>query len=72
VTLYRDVYPVWFDVTGIPYEDVTRAVLALLEARGVVGDGDRVMITKGDLHGHTGGTNGMKIVTVGAFVPRVG
>ena len=30
------------------------------------------MITKGDLHGHSGGTNGMKIVTVGDFVEHVG
>ncbi|MEX2480832.1 MAG: pyruvate kinase [Gammaproteobacteria bacterium] len=72
VTLFRDVYPVQFDVTGIPYSEVTDAVLSLLKARGVVSDGDRVIITKGDLHGYSGGTNGMKIVTVGDFVEHVG
>lgn len=72
VTLYRDVYPVEFDVTDIPYSEVTRAVLTVLYERGVVGDGDRVIISKGDLHGHSGGTNGMKIVTVGDFVEHVG
>ena len=72
VTLYRDVYPVFFDVTSIEYSEVTREVLSLLQTRGAVGDGDRVIITKGDLHGHSGGTNGMKIVTVGDFVEHVG
>jgi len=72
VTLYRDVVPVRFDITAIPYSEVTREVLAVLSARGAVRDGDRVIITKGDLHGHSGGTNGMKIVTVGAYVPHVG
>ena len=72
VTLYRDVYPVFFDVTSIDYSEVTREVLSLLQARGAVGDGDRVIITKGDLHGYSGGTNGMKIVTVGDFVEHVG
>ncbi|MGE0485200.1 MAG: pyruvate kinase [Gammaproteobacteria bacterium] len=72
VTLYRDVYPVRFDVTGIDYAEVTREVLELLKARGAVDDGDLVILTKGDLHGHSGGTNGMKIVKVGDFVPHVG
>ena len=72
VTLYRDVYPVQFDITDIPYSEVTHAVLTLLKNSGAVGDGDKVMITKGDLHGHSGGTNGMKIVTVGDFVEHVG
>ncbi len=72
VTLYRDVYPMEFDINAVPYSEVTRAVLTLLKDRGAVGDGDRVMITKGDLHGHSGGTNGMKIVTVGDFVEHVG
>ncbi len=72
VTLYRDVYPVNFDVTTMPYSEVTREVLALLKSRGIVIDGDRVIITKGDQHGYSGGTNGMKIVTVGDFVEHVG
>jgi pyruvate kinase len=72
VTLYRDVYPVQFDVTAIAYGEVTREVLSLLKRRGAVQDGDRVILTKGDLHGYSGGTNGMKIVTVGDFVEHVG
>ena len=72
VTLYRDVYPVYFDVTSIEYSEVTREVLSLLQEHGAVNDGDRVIITKGDLHGYSGGTNGMKIVTIGDFVEHVG
>ncbi len=72
VTLYRNVYPVQFDVTGIPYSEVTHEILSLLKARGAVADGDRVLLTKGDLHGYSGGTNGLKIVTVGDFVEHVG
>ena len=72
MTLYRNVYPALFDVSQIAYSEVTREVLNLLAARGVVENGDQVMITKGDLHGHSGGTNGMKIVTVGDFVEHVG
>lgn len=72
VTLYRDVYPVFFDINETPYTEVTRVVLTLLKERGAVEDGDLVIITKGDLHGHSGGTNGMKIVKVGDFVEHVG
>lgn len=67
VTLYRDVYPIYFDVTSTEYNDVTREVLDLLQTRGAVGDGDRVIVTNGDLRGHSGGTNGMTILTVGDF-----
>ena len=42
-------------------------VAAMLEKMGVVKDGDHVIITKGDLMGTGGGTNAMKIVTVGSL-----
>jgi len=71
VTLYRDVVPVEFDFNAVAYNEITQEVLRVLKARGVVADGDRVIITKGDLHGYSGSTNGLKIVTVGDFVPHV-
>ena len=46
-------------------------MLNMIKQRAGLNDGDRVMITKGDLHGHSGGTNGMKIVSVGDFVEHV-
>ncbi len=72
VTLYRGVYPIQFDVAKIPYTEVTREVLECLLEFKAVAEGDKVIITKGDLIGHTGGTNGMKIVTVGDFIEHVG
>lgn len=71
VNLYRGVQPVAFNIEDIDYTEVTAGVLEQLRIRGVVTDGDKVIITKGDLLGHTGGTNGMKIVTVGDFVEHV-
>jgi len=71
VNLYRGVQPIAFDVKAIDYAEVTAGILDQLRKRGVVTDGDRVIITKGDLMGYSGGTNGMKIVTVGDFVEHV-
>ena len=44
----------------------------MLKKRHVVEDGDRVVITKGDLMGTGGGTNAMKIVEVGNMPKVVG
>ena len=71
VNLYRGVQPIAFDISNIDYSEVTAGVLEQLRKRGIVSHGDKVIITKGDLHGHIGGTNGMKIVTVGEFVEHV-
>jgi pyruvate kinase len=71
VNLYRGVQPIAFDINAIDYTEVTAGILEQLRKRGVVVDGDKVIITKGDLLGHIGGTNGMKIVTVGEFVEHV-
>jgi pyruvate kinase len=72
VTLYRGVYPMFLDLSAVPYTEITREVLTRLRARGGLRRGDKVILTKGDLHGHAGGTNGMKIVTVGDFIEHVG
>jgi len=68
MSLYRGVYPLAYDATQVPRGDVNRAVIAELESRGLVKDGDRLIITKGDLSGVEGGTNSMKIVKVGDVV----
>jgi pyruvate kinase len=65
VTLYRGVYPVSFDVTTPDHATVNREAIDELVRRGAVRDGDLVIITKGDLMGVLGGTNAMKIITVG-------
>ena len=65
MALYRGVYPVPFDATQLPRGEVNRAVVAELQSLGLVTDGDRLIITKGDFSGIEGGTNSMKIVKVG-------
>jgi pyruvate kinase len=72
VTLYRGVHPIRFDTTRVPYTELTAEVLRQLKAKGAVQTGDKVIITKGDLMGFSGGTNGMKIVEVDKFVEHVG
>ena len=67
VTLYRGVYPIAFDITTSDHAEVNREAVAELRRRGAVRDGDLVIITKGDLTGVKGGTNAMKIATVGAL-----
>lgn len=71
VVLYRGVHPISFDARRVDYTEVTAGIIEQLRALRVVSDGDKVIITKGDLLGHVGGTNGMKIVTVGDFVEHV-
>jgi len=65
VTLFRGVYPVSFDVTGMDSQKANEEVIEELQRRGAVRNGDMVIITKGDLNGVEGGTNVMKILKVG-------
>jgi pyruvate kinase len=64
VTLYRGVYPLSFDSTTKDHAEVNQEAVDELKRRGVVRDGDLVILTKGDLMGIDGGTNAMKIVRV--------
>ena len=65
VTLFRGVYPVSFEPPIKDHAAVNREAVDELLRRGAVRDGDLVVITKGDMMGVLGGTNGMKIVRVG-------
>ncbi len=65
VTLYRGVYPISFEQNSTNHAEVNRDAVDELLRRGAVREGDLVIITKGDLMGVLGGTNGMKIVRVG-------
>jgi pyruvate kinase len=69
--LYRGVYPMPFDATSVGIGQVNHAAVNELVRRGAVREGDRIIITKGDLSGVAGGTNTMKIVKVGE-VARTG
>jgi pyruvate kinase len=65
MTLYRDVYPLAFDATSHPREEIKREAISVLEQLGLVKTGDMAIITKGDQEGVFGMTNAMKIVEVG-------
>lgn len=64
MTLYRGVYPIYFDVTaGKPWE-VSQRAIAFLKEKGYLKSGERVIVTKGDVIGIDGGANAMKILIV--------
>ena len=52
----------------MPRYEVNRAAIEKLEAMGAVNKGDLVLLTSGDHVGEHGGTNKMKILTVGNVV----
>lgn len=64
MTLYRDVYPVYFDPTLIEENQVNISAVNVLKKEGVVIKDDLVVLTKGDKSGEHGGTNTMKIIRV--------
>jgi pyruvate kinase len=70
VRLYRGVYPVAFDITHTDPLAANKEIVANLAAQKAVTDDDIVIITKGDLRGHRGGTNNMKILRVGKLQER--
>ncbi len=68
MTLYKGIKPILFNTDTNDHAVVNRQVIAELQKRNVVEDGDLVIITKGDLMGVAAGTNAMKIVCVGDMV----
>ena len=60
----RGVYPVEFSPSQLDTRAPLIEAIAELKRRGLVLDGQRVIVTKGDFKG-PGGTNEMKILTVG-------
>ncbi|MBI1732997.1 MAG: pyruvate kinase [Gammaproteobacteria bacterium] len=65
VHLYRGVYPIHFDITHTDPLQANAQIVDELMRRKIVHPNDYVIITKGDLSGHRGGTNNMKIVQAG-------
>jgi len=67
VCMYRGVYPVWVHEKLTDPKQANITVVEHLIEEDVVGDGDLVIITKGDLvgAGTDGGTNQMKVIRVG-------
>ncbi|WP_020683340.1 pyruvate kinase [Marinobacterium rhizophilum] len=68
VALFRGVKTIPFDSDALPNDAINRLAVEELQNRGVVTDGDLVLITKGDYVKAHGGTNTLKIVRVGQTI----
>ncbi|HLD16963.1 MAG TPA: pyruvate kinase [Coxiellaceae bacterium] len=68
LTLYRGVYPVYFDVTQCTNEEVNHKAIETLVKCKAAKNKDLVILTKGDRLGVGGGSNVMKILVVGQAV----
>ncbi len=68
VSMYRGVYPVSFDISHTDPKSLYHDIFRTLLNADLVGIGDLVIFTKGDLEGVSGGTNAMKILEV--VVPK--
>lgn len=64
MTLYRGVYPLYFDATTMPHEHINGLAIKTLQQRNIVADGEYILITYGDVSGVHGGTNSLRIVQV--------
>lgn len=65
VALFRGCEAIPYDPTIVHRKDVNRFAVQEVKDRGLVKFGDLVILTKGDQQGIDGGTNAMKILTVG-------
>ena len=65
MTLYREVHPVLLQYKSVEREALLLEAEQTLVAAGLVSKGDRIIITIGEPIGKSGGTNTLKIVTVG-------
>jgi pyruvate kinase len=64
VMLYRGVYPVSFDITHSDAQIAYKEIFKLMLEKKMVEQGDRIILTKGELSGVSGKTNSMKILEV--------
>lgn len=65
MTLYHGICPIYFDVTQCTPDSLNQEAIGLLLSMQLLENGDRVILTKGDHLGRSGGSNAMKILTVG-------
>jgi pyruvate kinase len=64
--LLRDVQPVAFSHEGLTSVATARSAVQQLFAEGRLQEGDRVVLTQGDHVGQGGGTNTLKLLSVGS------
>ena len=68
MALFKGVVPTLFDYDTQDHHEINRQMVEELLQREVLHEGDKVIITKGDLLGQGGRTNALKIVRVGDVV----
>ena len=68
MTLYRGVYPIYFDIKQCTHNDVNTKATEKLAEHLELNKGDDIILTKGDFIGVRGSTNAMKILTIGEIV----
>lgn len=66
MTLYRDVFPINFDVTSCQPWEMIKKVITTLQQQNIVQNGDKIIITRGHILGIIGHTDTMKIITIGS------
>ncbi|MBT9096816.1 pyruvate kinase [Methylovulum psychrotolerans] len=65
-TLLRGVFPIYFKLEETQdHAEVNRSIVKELRKWNIAKDGDKFIITKGDLTGVKGGTNALKVIVVG-------
>ncbi|GHE83265.1 pyruvate kinase [Thalassotalea profundi] len=62
--IYRGVYPIYFDSTSCSNDDLSAKVLATVIEKADLVEGDKVIVTHGDMMETVGATNTLKILTV--------
>ncbi len=66
VTIYRGVFPIYFKLEpNQDHAEVNRNIVKKLRIWNRAKNGDKFIITKGDLNGVEGGTNALKVIIVG-------
>ena len=68
VALFRGVQTIPFDSDRFPGDQVNSSAVEELVRRGVLVDGDHVLITRGDYANAQGGTNCLRMIRVGDIV----
>lgn len=62
--LFRGVYPMSFDASTYDPDAASQEAIKPLKAQGLLTQGDWVILTRGDFHADSGGTNNMQILCV--------
>ena len=65
MAMMRDVFPIEFDSQGQSPRQAARGAIRILFELGLLGVGDRVVITSGDHMEHHGATNTLRLLQVG-------